>query len=105
MTKSDGGKFESKVEVSKEHDPLPERKSWFGCADKMIWGKGEDINQWKVSLVIKKHFLTRFIRIWNKRNSGSPIAGHLTLDQKMYSREQSSLAGRNWDELIGLSHI
>lgn len=76
LTRSDGGKFESKV--SKEHDPLSERKSWFECADKMIWGKGEHIHQQKVSPVINKHFLTRFIRIWNRRNSGSPIAGHLT---------------------------
>lgn len=38
LTKSDGGKFESKVELSKEHDYLSERKSSFGCADKMIWG-------------------------------------------------------------------
>lgn len=38
-----GEKFDSKVEVSKEYDHLSERKSWFGCADKMIWGIKEKI--------------------------------------------------------------
>lgn len=77
LAKGDGGTSESKGEASEEHKvSFREEKTGLDVLIKGNRDKAEEINQWKGSLGIKKHFQARrFIRMWGRGRVEVPLPG------------------------------